>query len=82
MHERMHEPMNHPRRPPITDRRPKMLLRNTTALALSLLSAPLMAHTGHGGMPGHLHTWGVEYAALLVIAGGALAMWRLARRRK
>ena len=51
------------------------------ALLLALLSAPALAHDGHGAPSVHLHGWdGTGLMAL--VAAAAVAIWWLAKGRK
>ena len=51
------------------------------ALLLALISAPALAHDGHGAPAMHLHGWdGVGMTALVAAAG--VAVWWLVKGRK
>lgn len=53
------------------------------ALALLLISAPALAHDGHGPSGPHLHAWdsGTTLALAVAVAAG-LAVWWFAKGRK
>lgn len=51
------------------------------ALALFLITAPALAHDGHGAPSAHLHGWdGTGLMALVAAAG--VAVWWFAKGRK
>ncbi|MBL8278243.1 MAG: hypothetical protein JNL93_16205 [Pelomonas sp.] len=51
------------------------------ALALLLISAPALAHDGHGPAGPHLHAWDSGTTLALAVAAG-LAVWWFAKGRK
>jgi hypothetical protein len=51
------------------------------ALALLLITAPALAHDGHGPTGPHLHAWDSGTTLVLAVASG-LAVWWFAKGRK
>ena len=51
------------------------------ALLLALLSAPALAHDGHGAPSAHLHGWDGG-ATLALLAAAGVAIWWFSKGRK
>ena len=51
------------------------------AIALLLISAPALAHDGHGASGPHLHGWDSGATLVLAVVAG-LAVWWFAKGRK
>ena len=51
------------------------------ALLLALLSAPALAHDGHGLAGPHLHGWD-STATLALVAAAGVVLWWLTKGRK
>ena len=45
----------------------------SAAAALTVFSAQVLAHPGHGAPDGHFHGWGAEHVLLLAVVFGILA---------